>query len=267
MSAISTFLKNRRCAKIRSLLSAYIDGETSASESRRVQEHLSTCAECAAKLESLQATTILIGRLPQLEPPRSYALTAAAFAESAPQRRFLSFETFLGGMATAGAASLVVVLVVGLVFLGRLGFMGAVNEPAPAAAPAAPAQSMAAPALAADMPQVALAPTTAPAAERAPYSVSHTGTEQGSEEGAIEHASIDDANVEAIAETHIAAQAKSVEAQATEQSAPSEATTPVWALVAIVGAALAAAAVTAVGLMRRRATNNIDERNEQDGNN
>ena len=140
MSAISTFLKNRRCAKTRSLLSAYIDGETSASESRRVQEHLVSCAGCAAELESLQATAMLLGRLPQLEPPRSYALTAADVEEAAPQFRFPSFETFVGGLATAGAASLVVVLVVGLVFLARLGFIGSSDQPAPAAAaPAAPA--------------------------------------------------------------------------------------------------------------------------------
>ena len=400
MSAISTFLKNRRCAKIRSLLSAYIDGETSTSESRRVQKHLASCAGCAAELESLRATTMLLGSLPQLEPLRSYALTPAQ-ASAATNRRtlpFPAFEAFTGGLVTAGAASLVVALVVGLVFLARLGFIGLADEalPAPAAAPAAPVQQMAAPAAAAPapaapaqqmaasapaapaaapvpapaapaaastvapapvaaMPQVAPAPTTAAmAAAPAPAAAAHTEAEQEIvKETAIELDSIDDANVEttatATAEAHIAAQAtyeaqlaasqavataaaqeqvkyatalaqweaeqaeraeeqaekqraieatyeaqlsvsyaaataradalvreataqaklievQAVEVQATEQSVPSEATIPVWVLVMLGGAALAAAAATAFGLMRRRATNNINERNEQDGN-
>ena len=430
MSAISTFLKNRRCAKIRSLLSAYIDGETSASESRRVQEHLASCPGCAAELESLRATTMLLGRLPQLEPPRSYTLTPAQAAEATNRRTlpFPAFEKFTGGLVTAGAASLVVALVVGLVFLARLGIIGLADEalPAPAAAPAAPVQQMAAPAAAAPaapaqqmaapaapapaaptapalaptvapapaaamaapapaatMPQAAPAPTTAPAAAApAPAAAAHTDTEQEIvKETAMELVAIDDANVEdtadmetqaspetvpeptptyavkvrvgihadyvstptneatasaratheaqaaatvtaaanevrakyatvlaqweadqmeraeeqakkrraieatyeaQLSESYAAATARAnaavreatakamevqaVEVQATEQSAPSEATIPVWALVMIGVAALAAAAATAFGLMRRRARNNGDEQNEQDGN-
>ena len=137
-----TFWKNRRRAKIRELLSSYIDGEVSASEARRVEELLASSDEYGAELESLRQTTMLLRQMPQLEPPRSYALNPADVEEATPRRRFPSFESFTGGLATAGAAALVVVLVVGVVFLARLGFTGLAAEapqaaaPAPAAAPA-----------------------------------------------------------------------------------------------------------------------------------
>ena len=145
---MSTFWQNRRHARVRTLLSSYIDGEVSASEARRVTAHLSGCDECVAELESLRATTMLLGRLPSLDTPRSYALTAADVQDMSPRRGLPSFAAFSGGLATAGAAALVVVLVVGVVFLARLGFTGSLL--------AAPAQFAAAPAPAA--PVVAQAP-------------------------------------------------------------------------------------------------------------
>ena len=66
---MSTFWQNRRHARVRTLLSSYIDGEVSASEARRVTAHLSGCDECVAELESLRATTMLLGRLPSLDTP------------------------------------------------------------------------------------------------------------------------------------------------------------------------------------------------------
>ena len=84
---MSTFWQNRRHARVRTLLSSYIDGEVSASEARRVAAHLSGCDECVAELESLRATTTLLGRLPSLDTPRSYALTAADVQDMSPQSR------------------------------------------------------------------------------------------------------------------------------------------------------------------------------------
>ena len=170
---MTTFWRNRRHAGIRELLSSYIDGEVSASEARRVEEHLTGCDECAAELESLRATTMLLSRLPVLETPRSYALTAADVEEATPQRRLPSLAAFTGGLATAGAAALVVVLIVGVVFLARLGLSGSAAAPAPAAAPAAPAApapAMAAPAApAAPAPQAPMAAApAAPAIAAAP---------------------------------------------------------------------------------------------------
>ena len=153
---MSTFWQNRRHARVRTLLSSYIDGEVSASEARRVAAHLSGCDECVAELESLRATTTLLGRLPSLDTPRSYALTAADVQDMSPRRGLPSFAAFSGGLATAGAAALVVVLVVGVVFLARLGFTGSAAAPAPAQFAAAPAP--AAPAAVAQAPAAAAAP-------------------------------------------------------------------------------------------------------------
>ena len=153
---MSTFWQNRRHARVRTLLSSYIDGEVSASEARRVAAHLSGCDECVAELESLRATTMLLGRLPSLDTPRSYALTAADVQDMSPRRGLPSFAAFSGGLATAGAAVLVVVLVVGVVFLARLGFTGSAAAPAPAQFAAAPAP--AAPAAVAQAPAAARCP-------------------------------------------------------------------------------------------------------------
>ena len=172
---MSTFWQNRRHARVRMLLSSYIDGEVSASEARRVEAHLLGCDECVVELESLRATTTLLGRLPSLDVPRSYALTAADVQDMSPRRGLPSFAAFSGGLATAGAAALVIVLVVGVVFLARLGFTGSAAAPAPAqfaaapapAAPAAVAQAPAAPAAApAAMPAAAAPQTRAVTARR-----------------------------------------------------------------------------------------------------
>ena len=158
---MSTFWQNRQHARVRTLLSSYIDGEVSASEARRVDAHLSDCDECVAELESLRATTMLLGRLPSLDAPRSYALTAADVQDLSRQRGFMpSIASLTGGLATAGAAALVVVLVVGVVFLARLGFTGSAAESIPQAAAPAPA----APAAIAQAPAAAAAPAARAAA-------------------------------------------------------------------------------------------------------
>jgi anti-sigma factor RsiW len=63
--------RHRRC---RRLLSAYLDGEVTASERRTVDEHLSKCGACASELEELKATVALLRELPYLPVPRSFAL-------------------------------------------------------------------------------------------------------------------------------------------------------------------------------------------------
>lgn len=244
---MSTFWQNRRHAAIRALLSSYMDGEVSAAESRRVEEHLTGCDECAAELESLRATMTLLNRMPMLETPRSYALTPADAEAAAPQRRLPSLAVFTGGLATAGAAALVFVLIVGVVFLARLGFMGSAAAPVPAAAPAPQAAAPAAPAAPAPqrvMPAArqpaAAAPAQAPAAPAAqsapaaamtmadeepsptvaPAPAAHAvpavapapraaqeGEEITEKEVVMEVTAIDDADAEATAETYTAAQA------------------------------------------------------------
>lgn len=94
--------------RLRTLLSAYIDGEVGEAESKRVEEHLAGCRECVLELESLRATVGLLRELPELAVPRSYVLTEA----SAPLR--VAYRLIpAAGLATSAAALLLVALLVG----------------------------------------------------------------------------------------------------------------------------------------------------------
>jgi|GEM_PF-2203478 len=57
------------CRKIRTELSAYLDGELTSAEQARVEVHLSECASCRQRLAELRRLEEGITRLPQLEPP------------------------------------------------------------------------------------------------------------------------------------------------------------------------------------------------------
>ena len=166
------FWENRRHAGVRALLSSYIDGEVSAAESRRVERHLAGCDECAAELESLRATTMLLGRLPLLDAPRSYALTPVDVAD-APRLTglpgLISIAALARGFAPMGAAALALVLIVGVALIVMRGIGGEYQAaaPAPAAAPMAAAPAPAAPAAPA-VPQMAAAPAAPQAAPPAP---------------------------------------------------------------------------------------------------
>ncbi len=54
------------------LLSAYLDGELSASESAGVQEHLMDCGLCRGAYEDLRVTKGLLSQLPLAEPPAEF---------------------------------------------------------------------------------------------------------------------------------------------------------------------------------------------------
>ncbi len=172
----------RRHARLRELLSAYIDGEASASETSRVEEHLARCQECQDELASLRSTVGLLRRLPELAVPRSFALSEA------PQRRPTPTIVWTARLATSAAAVLLVALllgdIVGLVgqerTLGDAASRAEVQSLAAPAPPAAAAQGpeaaargipgVAAPELesAAGLAAAAPAPVPAPAVPAAP---------------------------------------------------------------------------------------------------
>ncbi|HEV2283878.1 MAG TPA: zf-HC2 domain-containing protein [bacterium] len=54
------------------LLSAYVDSELTAAETRAVQEHLLDCAACRDAYENLRAARDLLGGLPPAEPPAEF---------------------------------------------------------------------------------------------------------------------------------------------------------------------------------------------------
>ncbi|MCY4527438.1 MAG: zf-HC2 domain-containing protein [Chloroflexi bacterium] len=91
------------------LLSAYVDGEVTAEEAREVEELLADSEDARRELAELQATVDLVQLLPELEPPRSFALDAA------PKKRWTLWwpSVRTTGLATSVAAMLLVGLVAG----------------------------------------------------------------------------------------------------------------------------------------------------------
>jgi Putative zinc-finger len=102
-------------ARIRDRLSPYLDGALSPAERTSLEGHLSTCEACYAELDELRLTAGATHELPEVEAPRSFALTpemlegrrTAAPVPSAPP---LAFGMRL---ASAGVAVLLAVVVIG----------------------------------------------------------------------------------------------------------------------------------------------------------
>ena len=91
------------------LLSAYVDGELTASEEREVEELLASSEDARRELSGLQAMVDLVGQLPELGLPRSFALDAA------PKKRWTMWwpSVRATGLATSVATMLLVGLVAG----------------------------------------------------------------------------------------------------------------------------------------------------------
>ena len=131
-------------------LSAYIDGELLAGEKARVQKHLEECEACSENLATLRQTVVLLGELPTVPAPISFALRPAPVR---PRARVTAPAWGYGLLkgATALAALLLVLLIGGDLTLQFLG-----GFPLAARAPFAPAA------------EVALAPSTVPSVVPAP---------------------------------------------------------------------------------------------------
>ena len=97
-----------RHSRLRVLLSSYVDGEVTADESRQVEAHLALCEECMSDLDALRATVGLLGRLPELDTSRSFALSAPPVPVRQP--RSLAWAS---GLAASMAAVVLVVLLAG----------------------------------------------------------------------------------------------------------------------------------------------------------
>ena len=118
--------------RIRALLSSYVDGEVSAAETRRVEEHAAACPACRDELDSLTATVELVRALPELELPRSLELTR--LPEEEPRA---SFGVWAPRLATSVAGLLLVILLAGD-FTGTLVQYGGSDEAATEAQAGAP---------------------------------------------------------------------------------------------------------------------------------
>ena len=148
-----------RYGRARVLLSSYIDGELSERDRLRVERHLSGCAECRAELESLRLTVELARGLPEVEPSRSFTLSAAPEAERGGFGWIANAR-----MAAAVAAVLLVAIMAGAAGLLRMGpQVEQADTESAAAMAAAPAPEVAAAQAPAMAPVVATAPSVAPA--------------------------------------------------------------------------------------------------------
>ena len=102
-------LFKREARRREELLSAYVDGELTASEEREVEELLASSEDARRELAELQATVDLVAQLPELGLPRSFALDAA------PKPRWTLWwpSVRTTGLATSVATMLLVGLVAG----------------------------------------------------------------------------------------------------------------------------------------------------------
>lgn len=89
------------------LLSAYLDGETDRSESRRVSGHLTQCLRCRRRLAGLQEARAAVRSLPLLQMPPD--LVPVEDAARVPRRR----PVWLGAAAAVVAALIAVASLAG----------------------------------------------------------------------------------------------------------------------------------------------------------
>lgn len=81
-------------------ISAYLDGELSAVETKKLVAHLGNCGQCAVELEDTQRVRAAIRSLPVLELPAG--LVPESDAEVIPLRRHRGF--WVGAAAAVAAA-------------------------------------------------------------------------------------------------------------------------------------------------------------------
>lgn len=103
------FSSHRRYGR---LLSAYLDGELSPADAASVQSHSESCDSCAEALADLRLVSAMIAELPDVETPRSFALSSADVSPvAAPPYAVRSLNSGLRLTGGALAAALAVLLV------------------------------------------------------------------------------------------------------------------------------------------------------------
>lgn len=127
-------------SQVAELLSAYIDDEVSVDERALVEEHLATCNSCVQDLATLRQTVTLLGELPRMAAPRPFTLRESDVRPvREPDRTVWWRLPWAQGLVGAVAVLLCVVVVGGVVLLGRGGMVGAPAAPEQIAREALPA--------------------------------------------------------------------------------------------------------------------------------
>jgi len=107
--------------------SAYLDGEISPKEALAVESHLESCDSCRDELAEIRFFASALAELPEVEAPRSFALTpehVAAPATPPQAMRSLNSGLRMAGGALAAALAVVLVLDIG----GVVGNDGEVHD-------------------------------------------------------------------------------------------------------------------------------------------
>lgn len=105
--------------RVAEMLSAYLDGELSPKEQARVKKHLARCADCAQNLHTLRQTVALLGQLPPVAVPRSFAIRPVPAAPRPSLFQMRRTYVYLRA-ATAVATILLAVMLAGDAFLTGL---------------------------------------------------------------------------------------------------------------------------------------------------
>ena len=117
-----------RHRRLRDQISAYIDGKLEAPAAARLKGHLAECERCRVELEHLRATVAGLRDLPEVEPPRSFALSPERVA--APRPHLPATPPLAIGARVAAAGLAVALAAVFVVDLGDIGGNGEVQEAA-----------------------------------------------------------------------------------------------------------------------------------------
>lgn len=132
MNILRGWQHKQGCEGIGPLLSPYIDGRTRPEETRLVQQHLASCADCQLELEQLRLVVQGLQTLPQVRPSRSFALAAPPARVQVPPT--VSNIVYLRRLAVSLAASLVLLFAFALQAGLPAAFVSRASQPA--AAPA-----------------------------------------------------------------------------------------------------------------------------------
>ena len=154
-------------------LSAFVDQNLGPDDLARTRDHLDTCADCQERLDGLRSVAALLRQLPEIEPPRDFALGPRVVQDPPNVVRLRAWYTAARASAAALAA-VCVLLLAGTLYLDAKPAAPGVR-PASVAVPAAAPATPAPPAAAAPR---AVTPQSAQAAPAAPQAPASTATGQ-----------------------------------------------------------------------------------------
>jgi hypothetical protein len=97
-------------------LSALLDAQLAADQEQAARAHLHACSACERRLAGLRSVVVMLRSLPEVEPPRDFALGPRPVAEPANVIRLQRWYTWSRG-AAASLAAVFVLLVGGNVYL------------------------------------------------------------------------------------------------------------------------------------------------------